>query len=229
MKRKRIYQRLFYTVVCLVIVQAAFFVSSSAPDSRHPARKVLFIGDSMTGWLSERLNAYGQENGFEVATVVWDGSTISKWGNSPRLDTMMREQDPDAVFISLGLNELFETRPEKKLKEPVEKIVATVGDRPMLWIGPPSWPGHTQGEVLDSWLAGELGEKSFFSSLGMELPRQSPGNPHPSKEGIIVWMDSVVKWMPGNSEVALPGIRKPEGVQMSRGKSFVYKRMKESI
>lgn len=235
-KNKRLYMKkvkllpvLYYLVVCTVIVQAAAFLISSAPDDRKPVKKVLFIGDSMTGWLSERLNAYGEENGFEVATVVWDGSTIAKWGNSPKLESIVKAQDPDAVFISLGMNELFEPRPDVKLKGSVEKIRAAAGDRPILWVGPPSWPGHDKGKILNDWLAEELGEDSYFRSSDLDLPRQSAKNPHPTRSGMVQWMDSVVKWMPDHASVVLPGISKPEGAKMSRGKSFVYKRMKEAL
>ncbi len=220
---------MYYTIVCAVIIQAAAFLISTAPDSRHPVKKVLFIGDSMTGWLSERLNAYGEENGFEVATVVWDGSTITKWGNSSKLSAIVNEQDPDAVFISLGMNELFEPRPAQKLKTAVDHIKEAAGTRPILWVGPPSWPGHDKGKVLNDWLESELDEDSFFRSSDLKLPRQSAKNPHPTRAGMVEWMDSIVTWMPGHAAVVLPGISKPEGVKMSRGKSFVYKRMKETL
>ena len=61
-----------------------------AADKRPVAKKILFIGDSMTGWLAERLESYGKQNGFEVSTVVWDGSTIKKWGSTPRLTSIIR-------------------------------------------------------------------------------------------------------------------------------------------
>lgn len=228
MKKEKALGILFYSVVSLVILQAAVFVSSAAKDERTPAKKILFIGDSMTGWLSERLNAYGQENGFEVATVVWDGSTITKWGTSPKLASMIQEQDPDAVFISLGMNELFEANPGK-LKGAVEHIKKAVGDRPILWVGPPSWPGHNKGAVLDEWLKEAVGEDSYFSSLHLTLPRQSAKNPHPTKEGMVDWMDAVVEWMPDNAAVKLPGVNRPEGSRMVRGNTFIYKRMKENL
>lgn len=201
----------------------------SAADDRPVARKILFLGDSMTGWLSERLNAYGKENGFEVATVVWDGSTIRKWGSSPRLTSVITRQDPDAIFISLGMNELFEANPESQLRSRFDVIVGAAGDIPVIWIGPPSWPGHNKGETLNKWLADNLGEGHFYRSFDLTLPRQSKTNPHPTREGMIKWMDSAVEWIQEEGAVRLPGIRKPAGEQMSRGKTFIYKRMKESL
>lgn len=229
MTKGKIGRALFYIICSIVILQSAIFIGSSSPDERRPAKKILFIGDSMTGWLAERLNAYGEENGFDVSTIVWDGSTIAKWASSSKLPDIIEQQNPDAVFISLGMNELFEAHPEKRLKTPVDKIKTAIGERPFLWIGPPSWPGHSQGEILNEWLENELGSEEFFRSFDLKLSRQSAKNPHPTRAGMIEWMDSVVNWMPDNAKVVLPGIRKPEGSEMSRGKSFIYKRMKETL
>ena len=57
-------------MLCMLILFPA-----NAEEEKHDAgkdgvRNVLFIGDSMTGWLSERLNAYGRLNGFDVSTIV---------------------------------------------------------------------------------------------------------------------------------------------------------------
>lgn len=194
----------------------------------EPAKKVLFIGDSMTGWMAERLNAYGDENNFEVATIVWDGSTLSKWANTPDLGELIAEQDADAIIVSLGMNEMFESHPAR-FKGELDKIVEAFGQTPFLWIGPPSWPGHSQGEIFDRWLAENLGEGNYFSSLSLELPRQSKSNPHPTRHGIEKWIDEVVVWMPEHSRINLPLLNKAEEGKMSRGKTFIYKRMNEKL
>lgn len=214
--------------VCLH-VGLAYSNEPEKPVAQHEAKKILFIGDSMTGWLSERLNAYGKENGFEVSTVVWDGSTMQKWGNSPKLKAIVKEQNPDAVFVSLGMNELFESHPETRLKASLCNILDAIGHRPLLWVGPPSWPGHDKGKIMNDWLEKELGSNRYFRSSSLKLPRQSAKNPHPTKPGMQQWMDAVVEWIPENSEVKLPGIEKPRDVQMARGKVFLYKRMGEIL
>ncbi|MDE6393335.1 MAG: SGNH/GDSL hydrolase family protein [Muribaculaceae bacterium] len=135
-----------FIVILSLLLPLLAAAQEAETDDRPVVRKVLFIGDSMTGWLAERLNAYGNENGFEVATVVWDGSTIRKWGSSPRLVSIIGQQDPDAIFISLGMNELFEADPEKRLRSSLDAITGAAGDIPVVWIGPPSWPGHDKGD-----------------------------------------------------------------------------------
>ncbi len=221
--------RLFTWIITLFMLTVNGFAETHHQSESAPVKKILFIGDSMTGWLAERLNAYGNVNGFEVATVVWDGSSLKKWGSTKRLGSIIKEQAPDAVFISLGMNELFEANPEKNLIAPFDNIMAAIGDRPVLWVGPPSWPGQDKGAVLNNWLEKELGEGRYFKSSGLNLPRQSSTNPHPTREGMIKWMDAVVEWIPDHALVKLPDVKKPTGSQMSRGNYFLYKRMKEQL
>lgn len=203
--------------------------NATAQTPEKEIRKVLFIGDSMTGWMAERLNAYGMKDGFEVATIVWDGSTIKKWASSPRLATIIKQQKPDAVFISLGMNELFTPNPEQSLGGYLKKIKEAIGNTPYLWIGPPSWPGHNKGAALNNWLEKELGSDHYFCSSALQLPRQSKTNPHPTKEGICKWMDDVVKWIPQHTSLDFPSLAEPAAGAMSRGKTFIYKRMKETL
>lgn len=219
------------------MILAAIFPAAAAgnspADNSNDTRSLLVMGDSMSGWMGERLNAYGQTNGFEVATIVWDGSTIRKWGDAKaRIREYMEDFNPDAVVICLGLNESAEKNPGTRLESSVDNIMSAVGDRPVIWIGPPSWPGKDYGEPLNSWLAGKMGTGHYFDSLDLELPRQSASNPHPSRAGINTWTDSIVKWISENaadSGVALPGYKKPADSAASRGKIFIYRKMKESL
>ncbi len=201
---------------------------SEHASKEKKVKKVLFIGDSMTGWLSERLNAYGQANGFEVATIVWDGSTFKKWGESPNLSKTIAEQNPDAVFVSLGMNELFEANPAR-FKGEVDKIREAVGNRHLIWVGPPSWPGQNKGEKLNDWLQGELGDKVFFRSFDLKLPRQGAKNPHPTRAGMIEWVDQLVDWIKTENALPIDLNAAPGASQMSRGKTFIYKRMSEKL
>lgn len=205
------------------------FVGFAQESDKPVAKKILFIGDSMTGWLSERLEAYGKQNGFEVSTVVWDGSTIKKWGTAPRLNSIVREQNPDAIFISLGMNELFEANPAARFQSSLDAIKGVAGDIPLIWVGPPAWPGHNKGETMNKWLADQLGNGHYFDSFNMNLPRQSKSNPHPTRDGMISWMDQVIEWVKDDGCIALPGYTVPTGEKMTRPKTFIYKRMKDAL
>lgn len=202
----------------------------SSSETKKYAKKILFFGDSMTGWMGERLNAWGDANGFEVATVVWDGSTIKKWAaNTEALTKIIREQNPDAVMISLGMNDLFAPNPEAMYSESVDKILAAIGDRPYLWVGPPSWPGHSEGKKFTTWVTEKVGETRFYDSLDLQLSRQSKTNPHPTRSGIEKWIDTLVEWIPSNAEFTFPTESTPAVGKMTRGKYFLYKTMKEKL
>lgn len=198
--------------------------------TRKPIKKVLFIGDSMTGWLSERLNAYGELNGFDVSTIVWDGSTISKWGDTAKLKAIIDKEQPDAIFMSLGMNELFERNPQANLSTDVDNILKAFGDTPYLWVGPPSWPGKSGGETLNKWLENKLGSDHYFNSSSLNLSRQSKMNPHPTRDGMVKWMDTIIEWLPtSESNIKFESLSKPGSSAMSRGKTFIYKKMKETL
>lgn len=219
----------------LVLLVLVFAVDASAvtpakeTNENEHIKHVLFIGDSMTGWMAERLEAYGIENGFEVSTVLWDGSTIAKWGTGNRVSTQIERYKPDAVFISLGMNELLERNPESRLSSYVNNIKKQLGDTPYLWIGPPSWPGKGKGEKLNEWLEAKLPKGHYFCSTALTLARQSKTNPHPTKAAIQTWMDKVAAYIDAEDVLPFKSLDKPKGVQMKRGKVFIYKRMKETL
>lgn len=209
---------------------------TSAPNDSEPSQpakpiagKILFIGDSMTGWMAERLNAYGDQNGFEVATVVWDGSTLPKWGSTKGLRQLIEEQKPDAIMMSLGMNDMFEKNPEARFGNDLNAILDSFGDIPFLWVGPPTWPGQKQGDIFISWLEERLGPGNYYRSDALTLPRQSNSNPHPTRAGIEKWIDQIVEWIPDNANFTLPGTSNPGKGKMTRGKTFIYKRMKEKL
>ncbi len=208
---------------------AAMARSEHASQRKESVSKLLVIGDSMTGWIGERLAAYGQKNGFEVATIVWDGSTIKKWGaNEAKIKKYVDQIDPDAVMVCLGLNESAEKNPQSQLGASYSAIMKAIGDLPVVWIGPPEWPGKNYGEPLNGWLATKMGDGAYFESLDLPLPRQSATNPHPSREGIAKWVDALMQWMPGNAAFQLPGYEKPS-VPHTRGKTFIYRKMKDPL
>lgn len=204
-------------------------IKAQAADERPVAHKILIFGDSTTGRLGERLNAWGELNGFEVATVCWDGATYKKWAESARLPQIIEEVAPDAIFISLGANSLGTKDPEKKIKDDYEALLQLAGNTPVIWIGPPAWHNKTDGLILCEWMESTAGEHNFFNSFDLELQRTSAKNPHPTRAGSAVWMDAVIEWLKDNGAVTLPGYEKPEEGAMSKGEYYIYKRMKETM
>lgn len=195
------------------------------------AKKIFFFGDSTTGWMAERLQAYGEKNGFEVATLIWDGATMKKYGqNSEKLKKYIASAHPDAVFISLGMNEMATPNPASQLSGSFSKLKSAIGGVPIIWVGPCSWPGKPKwGPELDKWLLSELGAGHYYSSLGLTLPRQSSTNPHPTRSGINKWMDGLVDWLEsGKGAVTLPGYESPSK-EFSRPKAYTYRKMNAAL
>lgn len=192
-------------------------------------KKLLIIGDSMTGWMAERFNEYGKINDFEVSTVIWDGSTVSKWANSDNLEKIIERHNPDAVIVSLGMNELFIPNPATKLNEPVDKILHAIGDRPYLWIGPPLWKSIEKGENFNSWMLEKLGSDKYFRSDSLSIARQSKANPHPSRSGMETWVDTIASWIPEHSGLRFKSLERPESGKISRPADYTYKKMKEKL
>lgn len=219
--------KFFILSFLLLFPMLDIFSKEGERGSGSEVKKALVIGDSMAGWLGERLNAYGKENGFEVGTIVWDGATIQKYASSKNIEGIISAQNPDVIFICLGMNNLAEQNPSKHTAD-IEAIKKAAGGRPIVWVGPPSWPGKTQWTALNTWLADQFGSKNFFNTFPHSLPRQSATNPHPTKQGMMKWGDLIMEWLPSTG-LNFPGYDKPSESQMVRGKFFLYKKMKESL
>lgn len=217
-----------FTIFTVLLLAGVLSLSAYA-DSK--VKNVLFIGDSQTGWMGERLTAYGAENGFDVATITWDGATPQKWAKSGKLPGFISAYRPDVVFINLGMNALLERNPQAALGSAMAAIKAAIGNRPFVWIGPLEWPGKGKGETLVNWLEHNVESAPnghFYNASNEKLPRQSKTNPHPTREGASLLVDHVVSWLPSTG-INFPSLRKPVKEQMKRGKVFIYKRMNQSL
>ncbi|MDE6812189.1 MAG: SGNH/GDSL hydrolase family protein [Muribaculaceae bacterium] len=215
----------------LLFVMVSVLMVFPAMAEQPVVKKIFIFGDSMTGWMAERLQAYGEKNGFVVDALIWDGATMKKYADSSAaLAKQISAARPDAVFVCLGLNEMASPNPEKQLGGYLQKILTTIGDYPVIWIGPCSWPGHPDwGPVFDKWLSGRLGSAHYFNSLDLKLTRQGKTNPHPDRKGINIWTDDIIKWIEsGEAAVRLPGYAVP-AKEFSRPKVFIYRKMKAPL
>ena len=184
----------------------------------------------MTGWLSERLEAYGALNGFEVSTVIWDGSTLTKWVNPGKIPGFIAQYKPDVVFVCLGLNELLVKNPGTRMAAPLEKLEKQLGDVPMVWVGPPTWPGKGDGAAFNQWMGAHMpADGHYFNSQSQQLARQSATNPHPTRPACAKWMDAVVKWLPSTGLGFPAQFKAPAAGEMKRSKNYIYRRMKQTL
>ena len=165
---------------------------------RSPQRILLF-GDSMIEELMLRMADYCQANGHELYPAVWYAAGTMHWGQDDKLDRLIAERDPTVVIAVLGSNELTMRHIERRASA-VRQIMTKVGDRPLLWVGPPNW---TEDTGINDLLERTVGPARFFRSAELELARK-PDGIHPTRTASATWMDAVARWI--EEESAYPFI-----------------------
>lgn len=165
-----------------------------APSAPLPeGTLVLHVGDSFAGALglplSRRLKAAGLRSVLEFETA----SYIPGWASSEKLHRLVNRYDPDLVLVTLGANELEIVNPEQRIKN-IRKIVATIDDRPCVWIAAPLWDGAKNGlfEIIRQNVAPCLYMDT--NALISSMPRVSDGI-HPTLPAREDWADVVVQWL----------------------------------
>ena len=156
---------------------------------------ILLIGDSMLEGIAPRLAAYADHNGHTLYSVMWYSSTSKIWGSSDKLRNYISRLNPSFIIVCLGANELTVRDIASARRQYVEKIIEDIDTIPYLWIGPPNWRRDTGINALISSVANE---GSFFLSDGMDFERTADGA-HPTRTSAALWVDSVMRWMPGNA------------------------------
>jgi hypothetical protein len=170
----------------------------STPPPPQGKERVLVLGDSMVEVLAPSLNAYAIENGHEIVPAIWYGSTTAAWARTPELGRLLREINPTMVIVVLGSSEL--TSPSIESRRPfVQTILKRIGQRKIIWVGPPNWRADTG---INDLLEAELGKDRFFRSEHLELTRKKDGI-HPDAAGGRVWTDAIATWLGHESRFAI--------------------------
>lgn len=196
---------------------AADTISQQAEPDTVP-KTVLFIGDSMVECLGPRMSAYCKAYGHQLYNVIWYSSTTELYGSSRLISDYIEVLHPDYIFISLGGNELFIKDIIEKRDKHVKSILAEVGDIPYLWIGPPNWKEDTG---INQMIAQNVKPGCMFVTKGIEMGRKKDGA-HPDAASSIMWMDSIVAWMPQNARYKLPFVE-PENKTDRPVKQYMHK------
>ncbi len=161
-------------------------------------QSILLIGDSMTLNLAYRLTQYAKQNGHTFHAVNWDSSNTKIWAESDTLRHFIREYDATYIFISLGSNELYLSKPEGHRKY-VEAILEKLDGRPYVWIGPPNWK---EDAGLNDMIESACRKGGFFRSAGMTFERKKD-KIHPTRQASALWIDSIARWMPKSAHPIL--------------------------
>ena len=154
-------------------------------------KRILFFGDSMIEGLSMRFADYARENGHELYTVCWYGSTTTGWAhNLDTLQSFLHWSEADYVVVSLGGNEL-KVKDLDNHAENIRIIQRALGSRPTIWVAPPSW---VKNPTITGVIRGEVGDKRYFDSTRLTYTRGSD-KMHPTFGSASRWMDSIAVWM----------------------------------
>ncbi|MDO4510596.1 MAG: SGNH/GDSL hydrolase family protein [Bacteroidales bacterium] len=174
-------------------------------------KNILFIGDSMLERLSPRIAAYAEENGHQMNTVIWYGSSTEVWATSGRVKEKVAQYKPDYILISLGGNELFINDIIARRTKYVKQIVAEFGNIPYVWIGPPNWKPDTG---INDMIRSVVPEGSFYLSYtpDQHYDRASDGA-HPTAASAAKWADRICRWImeKSNNPIVLKMPKKDRG------------------
>lgn len=162
---------------------------SASPRPAPAPHRILMLGDSMIEPLQQRAAAYAREAGYKFISVIWYGSRTLDWGKGSRLAQTLQTYAPTYVIVVLGSNELMARDVEQRALH-VQSMLRTLGDLPVVWVGPPSW---REDRGYNAMLGRELGEH-FFRSDALEFDRKSDGI-HPTDASGAWWMDRVAEWL----------------------------------
>ena len=162
-------------------------------------QRILVFGDSMVINMLQRLGDYCRENGHELLPAVWYGSTTQAWAGQNKLEQLLYEFRPTFVIVSLGASEVLARDPDSR-DHFVRTILTKIGDRKLIWIGPPDTRADTYG--LDAMLARTVGAGRYFRSVDLTLPREADGV-HPTPKGGRIWLEAVRSWIVEKSTVPI--------------------------
>ncbi len=157
-------------------------------DSSHHV--ILLFGDSMLEGLTRRLDDYTEANGYELHTVIWYSSSTEKWATTATLEHYIAQYHPSYFVLCLGSNELFVNDLDQR-DQYIKTLIAKMGDKPFVWIGPPNWKEDTG---IDQLICDNVGKGAYFDSSKLNLTRGKDGR-HPTFSAAAGWGDLIAKWM----------------------------------
>ena len=179
------------------------------PPPLPPNTVVLDVGDSfLLAGFAQALKPKMKEVGARYEIRSEQSSYTVTWAGKMELVVAMTQ--PDLVIINLGANELSNTDPPAHAPA-IRRIVKSIGDRPCVWVSPPSWRKDTG--ILDV-IRENTPPCRFFDSdehVKEPIPRQSD-KIHPNPEGGAIWAAAFWKWLHEQRAPAEPvadGAKKP--------------------
>jgi hypothetical protein len=160
------------------------------PQTDTSKHKILLIGDSMVQELELIFAPICAKNHHQFRSIAIQSTNIQTYAQTDTLEKMIKEFEPTLVIIVLGSNEL--TIPDIESRRPyVNKILQVIGERKVVWVGPPNWRKDTG---MNDFLAEIMDEDRFFRSANLKFKRKTDGI-HPTHEASVMWSDSIFYWL----------------------------------
>jgi hypothetical protein len=157
------------------------------------------VGDSMIYNLLPVLADYCLENGHDLHPAIWWGSTSTGWAGSAKLDELIVRHHPTFVMVVLGSSEILGRGIDAMVTRSIARLRQRIGDRKLVWIGPPNWRPDTG---INNILERELGPGHFCRSSELSLEREADGI-HPTKAGGRKWAHHIIQWLSEESDVPI--------------------------
>jgi lysophospholipase L1-like esterase len=183
--------------VALAESKEAEFLNAQKAAELNPVdttrQHILFIGDSMAEGLKYSFQQYSLHNRHQLTVIAKTSAGIVSWvgrDSLGKLRNTIEQIKPSYVIICLGSNELF-TKYLDQYGKYLDNVVNQLGSTKFIWICPPNWKDDLG---LTDLIARKVGEKRFFPSKKMKIPRAGDGI-HPTFEGYGHWADSIAHWL----------------------------------
>jgi lysophospholipase L1-like esterase len=166
-----------------------------APSSPPPiptGTAVLHIGDSFAvAGFAQALKPHMAALGVRYEVRAETSSFTTTW--AARMDLLVANTQPDLVIINLGANEFTNTDPPAHAPA-IRRIVKSIGNRPCVWVSPPSWRKDTG---ITEVMRQNTAPCRFFDSdvlVKTPIPRQGD-KIHPSEAGGAIWAEAFWAWL----------------------------------
>lgn len=173
-----------------------------APPAIPRGTAVLHVGDSFAlAGFAQALRPHMKALGVRYEVRSEQSSFTTTW--SAKMDRLVADMQPDLVLINLGANEVQNVDPAAHAPA-VRRIVASIGDRPCVWISAPSWRKDTG---INDVIRENSAPCRFFDSdklVTAPIPRQAD-HIHPNEEGGAVWAEAFWAWLETQRAAAVEG------------------------
>jgi lysophospholipase L1-like esterase len=164
----------------------------AAPPPIPTGTAVLHIGDSFAvAGFAQALKPHMQALGVRYEVRAETSSFTTTW--AARMDLLVANTQPDLVIVNLGANEFTNTDPPAHAPA-VRRIVKSIGNRPCVWVSPPSWRKDTG---ITEVMRENTAPCRFFDSdvlVKTPIPRQGD-KIHPSEAGGAIWAEAFWTWL----------------------------------